>query len=528
MHPLIKSTAMQKLQLSIPEPCHENWHAMTPTEQGRFCNACTKEVIDFSMMTDTEVLNYFSSLSHEKVCGRAMPSQLDRVISRPEEPKRRLFWYWNYIVMFFLIFTRTQGSKAQVTSTQGTEQAPVKPAEISRGDIVITQWEVKGKVTDNKNNPVPFATVSIKGKRAGTSADANGNFGIRITAGDVLVVSSVGYKEIEMPVATPRFLNFVLEESGQTLGGFMIVKQDRPAAKSSALFRVKEESSGSWISQAKIIIAKAKSSEPDTGLTDNKGIYTLANIKKNEEYFIRVEAAGYESNEFSIKAKELKSKKEWDVLLTKKQAIKKYDQPSAIRLGGIQTIIPGQYPVYVVDGSVVPDVERLNVDDIDEVFVLKTAEAAALYGNIAANGAIVITTRKSKIKSLDTVSLKTDINYLRGRLGGMSITGVRISRYAEIKARISTILTDSLKIFPNPVQRGSSFNVALKLNQPGEYSIQLADATGRIILQKRVNAVAKQQTEQITADSRWPAGICYVRIFNNKNQLISKSSFVVR
>lgn len=35
---------MQKLQLSISEPCHENWHNMTPTEQGRFCNACAKEV----------------------------------------------------------------------------------------------------------------------------------------------------------------------------------------------------------------------------------------------------------------------------------------------------------------------------------------------------------------------------------------------------------------------------------------------------------------------------------------------------
>ena len=36
---------MQKLQLSIPEPCHENWQQMTPTEQGRYCNACAKEVV---------------------------------------------------------------------------------------------------------------------------------------------------------------------------------------------------------------------------------------------------------------------------------------------------------------------------------------------------------------------------------------------------------------------------------------------------------------------------------------------------
>ena len=97
---------MQKLQISIPEPCHENWQVMTPTEQGRFCNACAKEVIDFSSMTDIQVLNYFTNLTHEKVCGRALPEQLDRAISRPEQPKKRLFWYWNYIAMFFMVFTK--------------------------------------------------------------------------------------------------------------------------------------------------------------------------------------------------------------------------------------------------------------------------------------------------------------------------------------------------------------------------------------------------------------------------------------
>ena len=72
---------MQKLQLSIPEPCHENWQQMTLTTQGRFCNACAKEVVDFSMMTDMQVLNYFTTGTNEKVCGRALPEQLNGTIS---------------------------------------------------------------------------------------------------------------------------------------------------------------------------------------------------------------------------------------------------------------------------------------------------------------------------------------------------------------------------------------------------------------------------------------------------------------
>jgi hypothetical protein len=47
---------MQMLQLAIPEPCHDNRHNMTATDQGRFCIARAKEVVDFSMMTDIELL----------------------------------------------------------------------------------------------------------------------------------------------------------------------------------------------------------------------------------------------------------------------------------------------------------------------------------------------------------------------------------------------------------------------------------------------------------------------------------------
>ncbi|MFM2327517.1 MAG: hypothetical protein RIR31_1719 [Bacteroidota bacterium] len=95
---------MQKIQLSIPEPCHESWQNMTSTQQGRFCNTCAKEVIDFSIMSDSEVLNYFSSLKSEKICGRAYPDQLGRAITLPKVAKKKIFGYWTYVTAFFLFF----------------------------------------------------------------------------------------------------------------------------------------------------------------------------------------------------------------------------------------------------------------------------------------------------------------------------------------------------------------------------------------------------------------------------------------
>jgi len=47
------------IQLNIPKPCHENWNAMSPKEQGRYCGSCQKTVVDFSVMSDKEIVDYF-------------------------------------------------------------------------------------------------------------------------------------------------------------------------------------------------------------------------------------------------------------------------------------------------------------------------------------------------------------------------------------------------------------------------------------------------------------------------------------
>ncbi|HMI77800.1 MAG TPA: carboxypeptidase-like regulatory domain-containing protein, partial [Ferruginibacter sp.] len=59
---------------------------------------------------------------------------------------------------------------------------------------------VSGKVTDATGNPVPFATVKIKGKTTGLSADNNGAYTIRVNNGDVLQISGAGFAAIEVPV----------------------------------------------------------------------------------------------------------------------------------------------------------------------------------------------------------------------------------------------------------------------------------------------------------------------------------------
>jgi hypothetical protein len=57
----------KNMQLEVPQPCQEKWNHMTTTVVGKHCNACNKEVVDFSQMSDDQVLQYFSK-STNHVC----------------------------------------------------------------------------------------------------------------------------------------------------------------------------------------------------------------------------------------------------------------------------------------------------------------------------------------------------------------------------------------------------------------------------------------------------------------------------
>lgn len=66
----------KKITINVPEPCHENWNQMTPEDKGRFCAVCSKTVIDFSTMSNTEVQDYFIKTEEQNICGRFRSNQL--------------------------------------------------------------------------------------------------------------------------------------------------------------------------------------------------------------------------------------------------------------------------------------------------------------------------------------------------------------------------------------------------------------------------------------------------------------------
>ncbi len=535
---------MQKLQLSIPEPCHENWHGMTPTDKGRFCQSCSKEVIDFSMMTDTEVLNYFSQLSHEKVCGRTMPSQLDREIVYPKEPKKRLFWHWNYIAMFFMFFVKSNETKAQGQLKTHTEQSPVKPGgtadEIQvTGQAYAAGRVITGRVVDEDGNPVSFATIKVKGAATAFSADAAGKYSVRVQSVDVLLISAAGFKLAEVPVGYQNVINTMLDKMVSGLLGETVVVvggmgwndagYPGPYKKHTAFIQVREDGSHSPVANARLIITEKNKS--DSVYTDKKGNYKLKAAQSNGEYYLKVEAAGYEPTEFSISSTDFaERKKVWEVLLIRQKDEKPVTSVPGRKFCAGATAWPVQEDtLFVVDGTVMAGRVDIKEEEVDEYNVLSAAEAMAIFGIRGTNGAVLITTRKSKVKELKEVVVASEFGIKR-RAGGMGVVCFveKQSVLAELRAGVQTMLTDSLKIYPNPVERGNGLNVSLKLKRAGEHYIQLSDASGRVVLQKQVNAASGTHTEMLVTRHQWSAGVYYIRVFDARNRLVSKSSFIVR
>ncbi len=191
----------QQIQLAIPEPCHENWDKMTATQQGRFCLSCQKEVIDFSVMTDAEILDYISTAS-SSTCGRAGSDQLNRNLSSPQS-RSHLWKYGVGVAASFILITTKSTAQGKIVKHSNVSKHPIPKKRLSPGIlggaisvVVINKSVINGIVTDDKNNPVPFASVRINRSAQGVAADSAGNFRIQTNEhlSEVeLQISSVGF-----------------------------------------------------------------------------------------------------------------------------------------------------------------------------------------------------------------------------------------------------------------------------------------------------------------------------------------------
>lgn len=243
------------------------------------------------------------------------------------------------------------GTFQQVNAASGTSFKYEGAAFVKEASF--RQQQLKGKVLDAAGKPIVGVSIAVKGTSKGTQSDAQGNFSIEAGSGDVLVVSSVGYKSKEVTV-TGATVTVQLEDDQGQLDEVVVVGYGTMR---------KSDVTGSIAMVKGADMIKDQSFSPLDALRGKaSGVNIFSNSSQPGAYANRV----------------------------------------VIR--GVATINSSSNPLYVVDGVVMEDFHLLNPNDIENIEVLKDASSAAIYGARGANGVILVTTKRGNKDGTRTIS----------------------------------------------------------------------------------------------------------------------------
>jgi len=204
--------------------------------------------------------------------------------------------------------------------------------------------EITGRVTNAKGEPLPGATVQVKGTNRGVITNENGEYKISVPGENViLIVSSIGYNKTEIPVAGKRELPVTLQSSASNMNEMVVVGYG-------------EQKRGALTNAITTVSAAQFKDQP---------VNRLDQVLQGRTAGVQVtNAAGSPGGSVRI------------------------------RIRGANSINGDNGPLYVVDGFIGAEFFAINPDDIESIQVLKDASATAIFGSRGSNGVIIITTKK--------------------------------------------------------------------------------------------------------------------------------------
>lgn len=221
---------------------------------------------------------------------------------------------------------------------------------ISVLQLALAQADISGRVLDSNREPLPGASVLVKGTSIGVATDFNGRFTLKAEPGQILEISYVGYVRQDLDVTKSGYFEIVMEEVPDILDEIVVV----------------------GVSMKKSDLTGAVS-YIDSGVLKEKPVTNINDA-----------LAGRVAGVSIIKGTSP-------------------SEDSSIKIRGTNTINSGSSPIYVVDGLVMGNdfgfFNTINVNDVESIQILKDASATALYGSRGANGVIVVTTKKAKKNS---------------------------------------------------------------------------------------------------------------------------------
>lgn len=169
-------------KITIPEPCHENWQAMTPEAKGRFCQKCAKTVHDFSNKTDRQIAKVYQE-NEGKVCGRFHKNQLNRRIA-PYEPTPKV-GHWTVAGMILsgvLSVGQMDGQncssniKGKIAVTEKVEEPLMIVGEVKMNQTIT----ISGKMMSDEKEPITGGLIKVIGADFAAITNENGDYLLEI------------------------------------------------------------------------------------------------------------------------------------------------------------------------------------------------------------------------------------------------------------------------------------------------------------------------------------------------------------
>ena len=217
--------------------------------------------------------------------------------------------------------------------------------EIERDTILQSdEFLITGIVSD-ENGEMPGVSIVEKGTTNGAETDFEGKFTLKVTQGDVIVFSYIGYKTIEKTIASSRSINIVLEEGGAVLDEVVVTALGMRREKKSLRYTV-----SSVLSES--ISHSLSGRVAGVAITKNSGF-----VGSSSKIIIR----------------------------------------------GASSISSNSQPLYVVDGKIVKNLSSIEQENIHSLYVLNSEQGQQIFGSKAKNGIVVCVTKTGFDNGLDTI-----------------------------------------------------------------------------------------------------------------------------
>jgi len=220
----------QTVKIAIANPCHEDWNNMLPEEKGKFCLACQKTVVDFSAMSDAQIIDFLGK-SSGKICGRINEERLNTPISNHVPLKSSFFNKYIAGLLMALGFynTAVQGQN----NPKAPQETIIKPGAIDVRKTPKGPMKIEGQITDSKTKKaLVYASVTIDGSRITINTDKNGKFSLEVpeefrNESLTLLISNFGYNDLYLSnIDISRnvvYLNPVLKKEKNMVKGDMMI-----------------------------------------------------------------------------------------------------------------------------------------------------------------------------------------------------------------------------------------------------------------------------------------------------------------